>query len=316
MRLRYAGTCVRCGTALPAGTRADYDKGARTVACIGCAPTETHMTPQDAAHTPGALTVGASMDPPPDGVPPVTFSSGPVEVGAAPDQTLDVIDGTAGGSALREFDRRHAARQQRVQSAHPRIGKFLLAVFDDPQSTRAWDSGAKGEQRMGTLLQEIAGPDLRVLHDRRIPRSRANIDHLVVCPSGVFVIDAKRYRNARPQLRVEGGILRPRRALLYVGGRDRTQLVDGMDKQLGLVRTALADQPDVPVRGVLCFIEADWPLIGGAFSVRGIDVLWPRKLPPLLTQPGFLDADRIAALQWQLHEAFPRQNAERRDRAG
>lgn len=203
MRLRYAGTCVWSGTALPAGTRADYDKGARTVACIACAPTETHMTPQGAAHTPGALTVGASMDPPPDGVPPVTFSSGRVEVGAAPDQTLDVIDGTAGGSALREFDRRHAARQQRVQSAHPRIGKFLLAVFDDPKSTRAWDSGAKGEQRMGTLLQEIAGPDLGVLHDRRIPRSRANIDHLVICPSGVFVIDAKRYRNARPQLRVE-----------------------------------------------------------------------------------------------------------------
>ena len=179
-------------------------------------------------------------------------------------------------------------------------------MFDDPQSTRAWSSGADGEQALGGMLERIAGPELRVLHDRRSPRTKANIDHLVICPSGVFVVDSKRYVNRRPELRVEGGILRPRVELLMVGGRDRTNLVDGVDKQVGLVRAALADQPDVPVRGMLCFIDADWPLIGGDFMVRDVGVLWPKKLSRLLTAPGPLAPDRIAELQWQLHEAFPR----------
>lgn len=59
---------------------------------------------------------------------------------------LGVVEGVAGGSAAQEFRRRHDARQERVQANHPVIGKFLLAVFDDPQSTRAWSSGAHGEQ--------------------------------------------------------------------------------------------------------------------------------------------------------------------------
>lgn len=32
------------------------------------------------------------------------------------------------------------------------------------------------------------------------------------------------------------------------------------------------------ITGVLCFVEADWPLIGGAFTTRAIEVLWPKKL--------------------------------------
>jgi len=47
-------------------------------------------------------------------------------------------------------------------------------------------------------------------------------------------------------------------------------------------------------------------LIGGGFTVRDVAVLWPKKLVKLLGQPGPLDPDGIASLQWQLHEAFPR----------
>ncbi|MHB1011066.1 MAG: nuclease-related domain-containing protein, partial [Propionibacteriaceae bacterium] len=217
--------------------------------------------------------------------------------------------GVAGGSAAHECQRRHDARHERVTTAHPKIGKFLLAVFDDPQSTRAWSVGADGENALGGMLARMARPELRVLHDRRIPRTTANIDHVVVCPTGVWVIDAKRYVNSRPQLRVEGGIIRPRTELLLVGGRDRTKLVEGMHKQLNLVRTALSDQPDVPVRGVLCFVDGDWPVIGGDFTVRDVAVVWPKKLAKLLVQSGPLDVERIADLQWQLHEAFPRAKA-------
>jgi hypothetical protein len=283
MKLRYAGPCSRCGTTLEAGVTADYDRAGKTVACIACTPRRAISGQAESTASPQhAIT----PDAPPG---------------------LEVVDGTAGGSAVREFDRRHDARRERVQGAHPRIGKFLLAVFDDPQSTTAWSVGAIGEQRLGEALAAIAGPTVRVLHDRRIPRTTANIDHMVVCPAGVFIIDAKRYRDARPELRVEGGIIRPREELLIVGGRDRTQLVEGMHKQVGLVRAALADQADVPVCGVLCFVDADWPLFGGSFTVQGVGVMGIKKLRERLIGSGPLDPDRIADLQWQLHEVFPRQ---------
>ena len=37
--------------------------------------------------------------------------------------------------------------------------------------------------------------DVWTLHDRRVPGTRGNIDHIVVGPAGVFVIDAKNYQG-------------------------------------------------------------------------------------------------------------------------
>lgn len=147
---------------------------------------------------------------------------------------------------------------------------------------------------------------MRVLHDRRVPRSKANIDHIVVCPSGVFVIDAKRYQG-RPELRVEGGILRPRSQTLLVGRRNCTKLVDGVLKQIELVTGALGASralPEVAVRGVLCFVEADWPLIGGSFRTRGVEVLWPKKLAKQLQLPGDLTEPEIEQVHRSLAAAF------------
>ena len=42
-------------------------------------------------------------------------------------------------------------------------------------------------------LDGLGSETIRLLHDRRMPRSRANIDHLVVTPTGVYVIDAIKY---------------------------------------------------------------------------------------------------------------------------
>lgn len=52
--------------------------------------------------------------------------------------------------------------------------------------------------------------------------------------------------------------------------------MDGVLKQVDVVRGIVDD--DIPVSGVLCFIQADWPLIGGAFTTRDVEVLWPKKL--------------------------------------
>ena len=140
-----------------------------------------------------------------------------------------------------------------------------------------------------------------MLHDRRIPGSRANIDHLAVTPTGVYVIDAKKYRG-RPHLKVEGGLLRPRVEKLLVGTRNCTTLVDGVIKQVDIVRDQLDDA--VPVHGVLCFVEADWPLIGGSFATRGVEALWPKKLYPKLQSDGPIEETTILTLYRSLAGAF------------
>lgn len=80
----------------------------------------------------------------------------------------------------------------------------------------------------------------------------------------------------------------------------------GCTSKLGLVQAALAEHVDVPVHGVLCLVDENWPVIGGSFTVQGVAAVWP-KLKTTLAALGPLDAERIAELQWQLHEAFPRQ---------
>lgn len=102
-------------------------------------------------------------------------------------------------------------------------------------------------------------------------------------------------------MKVEGGLLRPRTEKLLVGGRDRTKLVDGVLKQVDRVRAIVGD---IPVTGVLCFIDADWPLIGGAFTTRGVEVLWPKKLYPRLTAPASFQFD-VGALHRSLAKALP-----------
>lgn len=270
MRLRYPGSCRVCGLQLPARAEAVYERTTKTVRCI-------------------------SHD-----------ESSPVETSAASvvDPALgDVVEsGTAGASARREFERRKANGEQRIRAAHPKLGGLILALSDERQSTTAWNTGAAGEERLGKCLDRLASDTLRLLHDRRIPKSRANIDHLAVTASGVYVIDAKKYRG-RPHLKIEGGLFRPRTERLLVGSRDCTKLVDGVLKQVDVVRGLL--DIDVPVRGVLCFVDADWPLIGGTFTTRGVQVLWPNKLYPQLQADGPGTRDTIAEMHRKLAHALP-----------
>ena len=275
MKLRYAGMCRLCGTTLDAGADAVYERGVKTVRCVQC-PAE----------------IGA-----PEVVPLVGVSTG-----AAASESTTPDPGTAGASARREFERRRDARQKKIRENHPKLGGLILALSDDPQSTTAWEGGAIGEELLAERLHDL--PDtFRVLHDRRIPRTRANIDHIAIGPSGVWVIDAKRYKGKRPALHVEGGFLRPRVESLRIGGRDGTKLVEGVQSQVERV-TAVVGDIGVKATGVLCFLEADWPLIGGSFAVNGIHVLWPRLLIKQMNESAAETLD-IDALYARVASAFP-----------
>lgn len=202
-------------------------------------------------------------------------------------------NGVAGASARRQHERRKAKDEARIREQWGRFGNIAVALTPERQSTRAWSTGALGEEMVGARLDRVASEHIRVLHDRRIPGSKGNIDHIVVTPAGVWVVDTKRYKGA-PSLRVEGGLFRPRVERLFVGGRDHTKLVGSV---LGQIQRVLEVVPNAPVRGVLCFVDADWPLLEASFKVDGVEVLWPRKLVERLTSTGTedVDVDEVAA---------------------
>jgi hypothetical protein len=217
----------------------------------------------------------------------------------------DLELGAAGASGRREYERRRAAREARTRARHPHIGGLLLALQGAPEHEQAWASGAAGEEQLAAFLVRRC-PKAIVLHDRRMPGSRANIDHLAVAPSGIWVIDAKRYKG---KIEVRKPLFRD--AKLVIGGRDKSKLVAGLARQAEAVQSALDSvAPGVPVHACFCFVNPEGqsggtklPLLR-TLSVSGYPLLYPRKLAKRLKQPGELDADRIRLVADALAHAF------------
>ena len=59
----------------------------------------------------------------------------------------------------------------------------------------SWEKGSAGESRLATFVAREVGDTVIPLHDRLIPGTRGNIDHIFVAATGVWVIDAKAYNG-------------------------------------------------------------------------------------------------------------------------
>ena len=221
----------------------------------------------------------------------------PTALGPVP----EIDAGVAGRSARHEHDRRAAKREAAVRGRWgDRLGRVVLALTDEPQSTRAWAVGARGEEKLAEALDGFT-----VLHDRRFPGTRGNIDHIVVAPAGVFVVDAKRYEG-RIEIRNHGWFLRPDERL-HVGRRDCSPLADNLGWQVAAVENALRAagvEPMPPITPVLCFIDGDWPLIAPPDVFRGVRLEGPRSLRKRLAG-NTLDETALALLARILAAALP-----------
>jgi hypothetical protein len=219
-------------------------------------------------------------------------------------QQLEVA---AGRSAQAEYRRRSQNRERTIRSRHPKLGGLILALSNEPASTRVWAQGAAGERAVAAKLDELVGDHIVALHDRRMVRadgrsSRANIDHLVVAASGVWVVDAKTHRGSL-EVRRSGALFSPRVERLFIGGRDKSPLLIGLAGQVEAVSSVLAEvSADVPVRGALCFVGTELPWFGE--SISGVPLVGRRGLSKLLRKPGDLGPDDRNALGAYLETRF------------
>ena len=212
--------------------------------------------------------------------------------------------GTAGASAQREHDRRAKRHEKRLRAAHPELGNEPL-TGREPRHIAAWQTGARGEEILGAQLDKLKLQGVQTLHDRRIPGTKYNIDHIAIGPRGIYVIDAKKYKGmVRKQL---NGLFWTRTEKLIVGRRNQTKLAAGVKWQISHVESALesAGITGIPVFGMLCFVEGNWPLFSSSFAIDGIEVLWPKAASKQVVSPGFLGADQAQALHRVLALSLP-----------
>jgi hypothetical protein len=74
------------------------------------------------------------------------------------------------------------------------IAQALSRLGEQPVAA-LWAIGAVGEDRIGATLNQLP-PDWIVLHDVTVGDQGANVDHLVIGPRGIFVLDTKHHPAA------------------------------------------------------------------------------------------------------------------------
>lgn len=127
-----------------------------------------------------------------------------------------------------------------------------------------------GERATARILAPLAAVGSVVLHDRRIPGTTANIDHLVISRHTVHVIDSKVYR---------GRVFVDAHGALMLGSVPLQEKVDRVrwmtEEVLSRVTLHLASAW-MTVRGALCIHDARLPR--PIFRWDGIDIVQPDEL--------------------------------------
>lgn len=165
--------------------------------------------------------------------------------------------------------------------------------------------GARGEELLGAELAKV--PGLIVLNDRRVEGTKGNIDHILVAPAGVFVVDAKHYEGMIDVVNV-GGLFRTD-LRLTVRGRDKSDLAEKMEWQVKAVIRALGDadvSPLPPTQPVLCFVDGNWPIFRAPKAYNGVLLESERSIVRRLTETVELDAEAIDRIARVLSAALPR----------
>lgn len=154
-----------------------------------------------------------------------------------------------------------------------------LCAKGSPQAG-LWDKGAEGERVVSESLEVLRAKGFTVLEDVQVPASKANIDHIVIGPTGVFVIDTKSWSG-----RVVVG-----ESLRQNGHRrddDIAKLLGYRDRVSAIAATAVG--APVPVWAVMCFVGdgVEQQRVYGDVRCINLETLLPfiegapTKLPPL-----------------------------------
>jgi hypothetical protein len=163
-----------------------------------------------------------------------------------------------------------------------RLARVTKFFSEESASARSGAERVERDRLLSVHLHSEFGRRAVVLDDRKAPGTRLQIDHIVVAQSGVWVVDANEY-DGRVERRDVGGWFKVDERL-YVAGKDRTNLVDGIDRKVAAVEAVLAKEglDRVPVHAALCFVNSEWGWFAKPFALNGVWVTWAQKLTELV----------------------------------
>jgi hypothetical protein len=145
----------------------------------------------------------------------------------------------AGNRAQLQVERLEAA----VEEARRRLASAEQQLY-------AWRRGAEGERQTGEVLARLEAEGWVILHDLHWPgRPFANIDHIAIGPTGVFVIDSKNWSGT---VEVRDGVLRQ-------NGYARTSECEGVASASAAVSAFLEPRHRRLVAAVLCLVGQSTP---------------------------------------------------------
>jgi hypothetical protein len=211
---------------------------------------------------------------------------------------------TAGGSAARwGQEQRAAARKGPWRRVTAWLGLNPAARQADALVQRT-TIGSEWEQRTAAMLQPLTTHGWHILHDRRLPGSRANLDHVLVSPCGtaVVVLDTKRWHARQPTRLVRGRVhcgLEDRHGQIEAVARYACRVADAVGMPPGAVWPLLVVHGSPITGGRLEARAAGWP---GPVWVLGPGWL----VPTLASAPKSRDPRAAAVLAERVAGALPR----------
>jgi hypothetical protein len=171
-----------------------------------------------------------------------------------------------------------------------------------------WLKGATGEYLMDLSLHRRLNPGAIILTDRAVPGTKSNIDHVVVAPSGVWIIDSKKWKG---KIEYKSESFTSVVMHLYVGGEDRTWAVEAIYGSVIPVAQIIDDRT-IPIHPALVFVEGDWSYksfpgltINRPRRHEGVLITPPKMLTDKINAPGPVSAETVRQLAKKLDDALP-----------
>jgi hypothetical protein len=222
----------------------------------------------------------------------------------------DIDPGTPGASAAAEGARRADRKVDQVRREYGDHAAEVAREMADRDTAASWGRGGEGETLLAGYITREVGDGVIALHDRLVPGTRGNIDHIFVSTAGVWVVDAKAYKGK--VVRREVGPFWRRDNELYIGGMNRTSLANGVRKQVDAVNAALRADDSVhgtDINAVLCLVESEWALLDFPFQLGNVWVMYPGALKKRLRKGGRLSREAMDRIARRLDLSLPRAKA-------
>jgi hypothetical protein len=147
-----------------------------------------------------------------------------------------------------------------------------------------------------------------ILSDRVLPGTQGNIDFVVVAPSGIWVIDAKKRKG---EIEYKPSTFMGATMELSIDGKNETAMIDRIYNLVIPVRQLVPDW-SVSIQPALLFVDGDWSdrsfvrlKLKGAFQHGEVWIGTLKTITKKIKEPGSLTADDVARLGAHLDQVLP-----------